>query len=465
MRKWLTLFTILALILAEPVLAQEPLPRHPPVVPSAAVEPIAVLKLDAPDIAYLASIGAWQASRVVEETGSQAGRIASLGSALEDFSDAVREGKLDVANQYLNIMRQLLLSSPKGDLRLLASEVPAYLPACEMKAGLSYYYILASGQESPGSPAYCGAPNATVTSSSALDTILALLLLGGLEDNPDGLYKTVLVHVPPEAADPGVVAAILENRIGLDVLLNATREKLGAYNTSLVDHLLSIVANGTQEEAAAAVQELLELARSGKAPWEAYARALQIYQERFGSLPQQGEKKAKEVEVNVTNIAESLGDLVRRAEKARVSVSVKPKPPGPSIGVSLATPSPRLVYLLIAGVLGAAALGALRRSEADSVLRVLISRPPTSGSTRWCYSMLIRVLSIRGLGKEPWETPREYAKRVSGRLPEDVRSLLLLLTEAYETEEYGGLEVSIDESYCMSTLRRLMLPWRRLGAG
>ena len=466
MRKWLTLLTLLTLMLAEPVLAQEAVPRHPPVIPGAAVEPVAVLGLDEADLAYLARIGAWQAGRVVEETGSQAGRVASLKSALEDFAEAVGEGRLDIADHYLVIMRELLLSAAKGDLELLATEVPAPLPACEVSTGLSYYYTLASDNETPGSPAYCEAPNATVTSHSALDTIIALVLLGSLQEDPQGFYKTVLVHVPREAADPSVVAAILENRIGLDVLLNATLERPGAYNISLVEQLLATVENGTQEEAAAAIQRLLELARSGQAPWDAYARALQIYQERFGSLPQQGGGgEAEEVEVNVTSIAESLGDLVRRAEKARVSVGLQPQPPGVGVSVGLSPPRPELVYLLLAGVLGAAALGTLRRSGAGSIARILLAKPPRGGGARWCYSAMVRVLALKGLGKRPWETPREYAARVSSLLPEDARSLLLLLTEAYEAEEYAGREAAVDEPYCISTLRRLVMPWRRLGAG
>ncbi len=460
---------IIPLLLATallPAAAAQPIPRHPPVLAATPVEPVAAVLADPGDLAYVAMVAWNQTARVVELTGATQSQLAALEAALEDAYKALRRGDLDTAGEYLRLARTLLLSLTPPDTQSLAMDNPAGFPACKVE-GEIVYYVIASPWEEPGSQAYCPDPIYTVPSGSALDTILALLGAGNIT-RERSIYWLYFVHVPREAAYPDVVAAVLEGGLGESLLNRLTGGSQGPYNASLVETLLQIVREGSQEEALDALQTLLQLAREGKIPYSVYAEALSIYQSRFGAPPQLGEEQ-EEVELNLTELASQMEEIVRAAEKARAEVQAGGGPGGERILPEAPSITPPPAGVLVAGIAGlavVAAASALRSRSGPLVLpRLLAARPPSGGEVEWCYRALVAVLSMRGLDKEPWETPREYLERLRGSASPEVVQLAELLTEAYEAEVYGGERAALDAALCARSLRGLMAPWRRVRGG
>jgi len=459
----------LALLLAAALLAQAAgaqVPRHPPVLVDSPIEPVAVALADAYDLAFIASVAASQTQEVVSLTGAIQGPLGALAGTLRDARDALYAGDLERAADYLGLVEENLRQLTAADLQSLAMDNPAYIPACARAVEGGVVYVISGPQEelTRGSPAYCPAPTDSIESRSALDTILALLSAGNLTQG--GVYTLVFVHVPPAAAYPDVVNAILD--AGLAAGLESTLNPGGANDTALpleAQQLLEIVRTGEREEALDALQRLLELARAGEVPYNVYAEALAIFAERFGEAPVNQDREA--VELNLTELASQMDDLVKAAERARAEA----RPDAGGVGFSLPSPSVAAPdpALLVAGVIGLAAVATVavlrERRPALVIPRLVVGRPPRGAGPEWCYRALVAVLSLRGLPKEPWETPREYLERVLHRLEPGVAEVAELVTEAFEASVYGGESVSVDVESCVRSLRRLMLPWRRLSAG
>jgi len=455
---------LVAALLSHAAAAQ--VPRHPPVLVDTPIEPVAVALADALDLAYVAEVAAAQARQVVQLTGAVQGPLAAVAGALEDAAAALRGGDLARAAEYLGLVEGNLRQLTAADLQSLAMDNPVLIPACERALEDGVVYVISGPEEelSRGSPAYCPAPTDSIESRSALDTILAILSAGNITGG--SVYTLVFVHVPPAAAYPDVVNAILD--AGLAAGLQSTLDPGAANGTALpieAQQLLEIVRTGEREEALAALQRLLELARQGEIPYNVYAEALAIFTERFGEVPTAEDREA--VELNLTELAAQMDELVKAAERARAEAGADTGAPGITLpSPTVAPPDPALLAAGAVGLAAVAAAAALRERRHELVLpRLVLGRPPRGAGAEWCYRALVAVLSLRGLAKEPWETPREYLERVRPLLGPGEAEIAEVVTEAYEASVYGGEPVSLDVDACVRTLRGLMLPWRRLGGG
>ncbi len=453
------LLALAALLASLPASAQE-VPRHPPILSPTPIEPVATALADRKDYAYVARIAWLQTSHVVDLTGTGQGPLGALESVLQQLYLSMSIGDVDKAEAYLNLAKKIVESLNSGDLQNLAMDYPMSIPACKMVYEDSVVYVISNPLEDPEQDkAPCVAPTHTIRVQSALDTILALLGAGNLTANTT--YLLEFIHVPQEAAYPEIVRAILEGSLRISPETGLKNQ--GQANTSLVEALLEKVKTGSQEEAFQALQQLLEMARRGEIPYSVYAKALSIYDSRFGTPQQAG---GEEEEVNLTQLVAQMDAIVQAAEKARAEAGIAGGGGGTPSVVAPRTIPQHVVYLAAAGLAAVAVSRSMRSRRLDFILpRAVLGLVPGDAGPEWCYRALVRMLSLRGFEKKPWETPREYLERVSPLLREEYRGILEVATEAYEASVYGGTPVQVDRDLCASVLRRLAQPWQRLSGG
>lgn len=112
--------------------------------------------------------------------------------------------------------------------------------------------------------------------------------------------------------------------------------------------------------------------------------------------------------------------------------------------------APNLAGLWIAAgfaILGFSAVIVFSRlNDVKIAARRLLGGGNPSGEVGACYSALLSDLAAAGLGREPWEAPREYAARVTRFLSGEAAKALLDATSLYERVAYGGYIVGEDEA-------------------
>ncbi|MCE4600345.1 MAG: DUF4129 domain-containing protein [Desulfurococcales archaeon] len=475
MKPVIGLLVIILTLLAPLEASAQELPRHPPLVPKKAIEPRAALLVDPGDLAYLASTASYQAGVVANLTGKKFTTLAPLVNLLDDISrlflaaaransstPQVFEGAGSVEEK-LATLRGYMGQLAAGDLRDLAMDTPVVIPACRSELEIDGKPIVVYRVSNPYMPLElqdCRVPRDEVRLETALDSILALLAFNS-SVKIDGMYLIVTVHVPRDTAYPEVVDSILQGRLGWKVAEILSKSRLEV-NETLIEELLGIVKNGSEAEALNALRTLNYYAKQGLIDEDTYLEALKIYRDRFGTiapLTSQENRGKNQVEVNISSFLTGLEDVVKGAEKARASVQVSKKQPSREArGWHLSQPSPTIVVIAGIGLL-AIALAAERdrlRPGLD-VARILLGKPPSRPSPSTCYRLFVTALAMRGLKKEPWETPREYFERIRGRVSHDVAALLESLTTAYEDAVYGLEEVSVDPGACIAGARRVVI--------
>jgi len=446
------------------------LPRHPPVLIPDPVQPVATIIADRYDLAYLARLGAVQAQTVASQAG-EGSQVAQVVGVLNSVHDSLIRGDWEAAFAGLNTLKTVLVGMNASDLQLLASHNTITLPACRVtleQAGtgtgtVEVYYAIENRYEESNPYALCVAPTTVLELYSALDTSLSLLSVLHNKTVAPGVYVVVLVHIPPEAAYPEVVQAVAEGRL-TEQLLQATAQEQDLNAT--VQALLEQVATGDQQQALEALRQLLELARAGLIDWDIYAAALRTYQERFGEPPQFQTPDAQaeeEVNVDLNELLRQMQGVVEAAEKARLEAGGGDNGGGIAVPNNIAITPPDPAVIALGGLMLAAALAYKERERIlpkTALPWILAGRPPAGADVRWCYRALIEVLSLRGVPKQPWETPEEFLARVRGSLDPEVEALLEELTEAYEKTVYGEEPVEVDVEACARRLRGVMLRWR-----
>ncbi|MEB3806988.1 MAG: DUF4129 domain-containing protein [Desulfurococcales archaeon] len=469
------LLVIILTLLAPLEASAQELPRHPPLVPKKVIEPRAALLVDLGDLAYLASIASYQASVVANLTGKKFTSLAPLVNLLDDISRSflaaaransstqqVFEGAGNVGGK-LATLRGYMSQLAAGDLRDLAMDTPVVVPACRSELEINGKPIVVYRVSNPYMPLElqdCRVPRDEVELDTALDSILAVLAFNS-SVRVDGMFLIVTVHVPRDTAYPEVVDSILRGRLGWRVAEILSRSRLEV-NETLINELLGIIKNGSESEALNALRTLNYYAKQGLIDEDTYLEALKLYRDRFGTiapLTSQESKERNQVEVNLSSFLTGLEDVVKGAERARAAVQAGGKQQSQGArGWHLSPPSPTVVVIAGIGLLATALVAERDRLRPGlDVARILLGRPPSKPSPSTCYRLFVTALALRGLKKEPWETPREYLERIRGRVSHDVAALLESLTTAYEDAVYGLEEVSVDPGACMAGARRVLI--------
>ncbi len=145
-------------------------------------------------------------------------------------------------------------------------------------------------------------------------------------------------------------------------------------------------------------------------------------------------------------LAEALSSLRGGGEPLVSGVEAEPaSPPEGLLGLWAA--------LGFAAVGGLSAVAIARAPELRMIARRLIRRPRPAGEVEQCYKLVLSDLASAGLERMPWEAPREYAERVSEKLPGAAATALLEATRLYERVAYGGYEPGEDEAARCWSLR------------
>jgi len=447
--------------------AEEAVPRHPPVLIPDPVQPVATIIADRYDLAYLARLGYSQAQYVAQLTGGELSAAYRVASALNNLNRALLNNDWRSVWASLDILKSILVNMSSVDLRFLASQNTITLPACKGLLGLegpvlTEVYTIENPYEEANTYSFCAAPTTTLQLYSALDTSLSLLSMLHNKTVAPGVFIVILVHVPPEAAYPEVVQAIIEGRLTEQVLQAAVQEP---DIQATVEALLEQVQTGDKDQALEALRQLLDLARSGVIDWDVYAQALRTYNERFGEPPQIQEPATggeEEVNVDLNELLRQMQSVVEAAEKARLEAAAEEEGGGGSIMGRIAITPPDPTIIALGGLLLAASIIYRERERVipQTVLpRVLAGKPPRGAGAEWCYRALVEVLRVRGLPKEEWETPEEYLERIRDRLDPETLVLAEELTSAFEREVYGGERVEVDAEECVRRLRGVLLRW------
>ena len=450
-------------------------PRHPPTLVQDPVQPVATIIADRYDIAYLARIGYVQAQYVARLTGGEFSQANKVASVLNHVYNSLIKGDWKATWTSLNMLRDIVTNMSPNQLQFLATSNSINLPACSRlvvndQGVPTKIYIIENRYNESNPAALCLSPTDTLRLNSALDTVLSVLSMLHNKTVAPEAYILVLVHVPPEAAYPQVIQAILEGRLGTQVLEVAAGQNENI--TALVEALIQQVETGTKEEALAALRQLLELARSGVIDWNVYAQALRTYQDRFGEPPQltgpppgQGQE---EVSVDLNNLLRQMQDVVEAAEKARIEARAGEGGGVITLPTNIRITQPDPAVMVLAGLALAATLIYREKDRLipeTTLHRVLLGIPPKDAGARWCYRALVDVLRVKGLAKEPWETPGEYLARIRGTLDPHVEVLAEELTAAFEKTVYAEEEVGLDARDCTRRLREVLLRWRAREGG
>ncbi len=437
--------------------------RHPPYILPHPVEQKGVALVDELDLAYLSYLAYKQVESLVSLRGAYHLSMGSLPGVLEDIHRYMLEGDVGSASYRIEALRARIERLPAGELQALAEYGGATLPSCQLeltgeRSAVGLVYLLPN----PYAPLQlqdCAIPDTVLEVASVLDLLLMVASFNETR-TIETLFLLPLYHIPSEAATPELVSSILEGELNVSTML---RDK--GVDEEYIMTLYSLIANGTEKEALAALRTLRDMARTGLISWDQYAEALKLYRERFGApqLEEEPGEEDKEVPLSIEDIARNLQGIVEEAEKARAQASNKTNREGASRGlaITIQQPSPIVVVLAFAALAPLVVYRERDRLEPVSRLaRVLIGVPPSNAGADWCYRVLVTVLGIKGLRKYEHETPREYLERVRGELPEDVLLLLESVTEDFERAVYAEQSAPIDTRECVVGARRVLMRWR-----
>ncbi len=455
----------------------QPIPRHPPIIPKNMVKAKATMLVDLYDIAYISYLAQIQLEQIMDKNPEIRGIGYSLYSILENIKTYAL--KNSSVKPFIKALRDSIENMNTTFLKQLAENAPEVVPVCLEHVKINNTNATLYLVNNPyGFIPYqdCKTPTLTVRLDNPLETLIALSsmrkapIILKLPNLPAGSYAfttiplpadkyMIIIQIPKEMATQELVRAILEGRI--QIIPSGGSEKP---NETVIKELINIIKNGTKEQALNALRTLNEYAKNGLISWSTYAKALQIYKQRFGTprLTGTGENpnKYKEEEVNLTSFLNSLQGIVLQAEKAKIEAGSKMPKNREGFNINaprrITPPSPGI--LLVGGFgLAVIAVYASRRqlTPLTDITRIIIGAP--KNDIEWCYKVAIQVLGIRGPPKSISETPREYYNRVRSELPADIEALLKDLTIAFEKKVYASENSDIDSKECARILRKVLI--------
>ncbi len=242
-----------------------------------------------------------------------------------------------------------------------------------------------------------------------------------------------------------------------------------------------LIERGNKSQAIEAFQQALSLARQGLISRDELDKLRQIFEQRFGYDPLLGNQTETQIgglpsggyNARRSQVSADLGNLLNVIENPGISAGRASKGLGglgggggglPEIGAPSVTGKSVKLSIFLLGIVILASLY-LARDTLEVYLRSLLGRPP-SGLPRgylaiWCYNSVVRLLAMRGLKKEEWETPWEYYERISQLVDADTREDLHKLTHLYELAKYGGREPRRIDTLraCRAILRKARNPF------
>ena len=171
--------------------------------------------------------------------------------------------------------------------------------------------------------------------------------------------------------------------------------------------------------------------------------------------------------VDLNNLLRQMQDVVEVAERARREAETNNES-GVALPTNIRVTRPDPAVMVLGGIALAATLIYREKSRLipqTTIHRVILGIPPKDASPRWCYSAMVDVLRIKGLAKEPWETPEEYLARIRKTLDPHLEVLAEELTTAFERAVYAEEEVELDARDCTRRLREVLLKWRARSGG
>ncbi len=234
--------------------------------------------------------------------------------------------------------------------------------------------------------------------------------------------------------------------------------------------IVEIIQSGNETAALNALEQAKKLLEEGQITETQYRDLLEMYKDLYGEVPAElvpnNNNNADSIVIDLDKILSQINDVrdgipatgENETNQTRTSITDK------VLGLA-----PYIIAFL--GIASAAMYGSLlyKRKELDEVLflpRILLGKPPyenLADNVKWCYHAFIYVLSLRGLPKYEWETPREYLQRVEGILSDEYKVLLEDLTREYELLKYGEIpdpdltEYVVED--CIREIRRALFTW------
>jgi len=252
-----------------------------------------------------------------------------------------------------------------------------------------------------------------------------------------------------------------------------------------IEEIRKAIANGTMEDALEALKQAKQLWEKGAISAEELKKLVELFKKRFGYDPlQQQQQENKEEKPKHQNTGPQTGpkpvqlisidlDKLLQSIQSLQAANEQIAPGGgqaglPQLRVGLPGIRETLQAFLALASLIAMGMAYSERATIILTLRALLCRPPRRlnrrGAVEWSYMAALRLLELRGLPKEPWETPREYLRRV-GPLLGPLRRALEELTSAYEAAVYRMEEVprGVALGACQRLARALRNPLVGLG--
>ncbi len=234
--------------------------------------------------------------------------------------------------------------------------------------------------------------------------------------------------------------------------------------------IVQLIQSGNETAALDALQQAKKLLEEGQITQTQYMDLLEMYKDLYGEVPAdlalENNNNADSVVIDLDKILSQINDVKEGIPAGGANETIQTKN---NIADKLLGIAPYIIVFL--GIASAVMYGSLlyKRRELDEVLflpRILLGKPPyedLADNIKWCYYAFIYVLSLRGLPKYEWETPREYLHRVKDLLSDEYKILLEDLTREYELLKYGekhdpGLAEYVVED-CIKEIRRALFSW------
>ena len=257
----------------------------------------------------------------------------------------------------------------------------------------------------------------------------------------------------------------------LSILAQPQNPNLPGEQELTLAEIVQLIQSGNETAALEALRQAKRLLEEGQIAQTQYKDLLEMYKDLYGEIPADlaldNDNNADSVVIDLDKILSQINDVKEGIPATGANETIQAKN---NIADKLLGIAPYIIVFL--GIASAAMYGSLlfRRRELDEVLflpRILLGKPPYDDLTdniKWCYHAFIYVLSLRGLPKYEWETPREYLYRVKDLLTHEYKILLEDLTSEYELLKYGevrdpGLVEYVVED-CIKEIRRALFSWR-----
>jgi len=255
----------------------------------------------------------------------------------------------------------------------------------------------------------------------------------------------------------------------LSILAQSQNTNLpGGQELSLAD-IVEIIQSGNETAALNALEQARKLLEEGQITETQYKDLLEMYRDLYGEVPAElvpNNNNADSVVIDLDKILSQINNVKEGIPATGENATSQTRT---NIADKVLGLAPYIIAFL--GIASAAMYGSLlyKRRELDEVLflpRILLGKPPyenLADNIKWCYHAFIYVLSLRGLPKYEWETPREYLERVKSLLSDEYKILLEDLTREYEMIKYGeipdpGLAEYVVED-CIREIRRALFTW------